>query len=83
MLDAAIDDNEDATLHSAIEFTGGVALFLFGLSIFWGRHQIVAFIRESSKPSRPCPRCGHLVRAGVMECPSCAFDFSTVGREAS
>lgn len=71
------------SLHAMIELIGAVALWMFVGAIGEGWKEIVTFIRESSKPSRPCPRCGHSVRAGVMKCPSCEFDFSSVGREAS
>jgi hypothetical protein len=30
---------------------------------------------------RPCPRCGHRVRAGQMECVYCEYDFYEVGED--
>lgn len=54
-------------------------LFVLPAALIAGRHEIVAWIREVSKPSRPCPRCGHSVKAGVMRCPSCDFNFWSVG----
>jgi hypothetical protein len=74
---------DEITVLDAIEFIGAAALWTFGSSILMGRHEIVSFVRESSKPSRPCPRCGHSVRAGVMKCPTCEFDFWSVGRDGS
>jgi TRAP-type C4-dicarboxylate transport system permease large subunit len=69
------------------DFSPRAVLFVIG---FWtvlalpivliaGRREIIAWIREVSKPSRSCPRCGHSVKHGVMRCPSCDFDFWTVG----
>jgi hypothetical protein len=31
--------------------------------------------------ARPCPRCGRPVEVGVLDCPSCDFDFRTIGNE--
>lgn len=31
-----------------------------------------------ARKGRPCPRCGHDVKAGVLDCPHCGFDFRTV-----
>ncbi len=28
---------------------------------------------------RSCPRCGNRVKRGLLDCPSCGFDFRTIG----
>jgi transposase len=38
---------------------------------------VVWLVRRAN--SRPCPRCGSLVRTGKLTCDACGFDFSTVG----
>jgi uncharacterized membrane protein len=58
-------------------------LFVLPITLIAGRHEIFAWLREVSKASRPCPRCGHSVKAGVMRCPSCDFDFRSVGGRPS
>jgi hypothetical protein len=35
-----------------------------------------------TKPRRrDCPVCGNPVRRGVMECPNCGFDFTTIAQQ--
>lgn len=40
----------------------------------------VYFGYQARDASRPCPRCGSRVKTQVMTCPSCGFDFETIGR---
>jgi hypothetical protein len=68
--------------RSDVAALGFVSLFATASGILYGWRDIVAFIRQSSKSSRSCPRCGHSVQAGVMKCPHCKFDFWSIGREA-
>lgn len=57
----------------------GLGLALLGLLL------LVALLAWLVEPStRPCPRCGQRVKAGVLDCEACGFDFKTIGttREA-
>ena len=62
-----------AGIGIAIIFLIGFFGFIF-FSIIW----------FMSRPrTRPCPRCGDDVKKGRMVCPSCNYDFSTMGQPAS
>jgi hypothetical protein len=34
---------------------------------------------SDTQGKRRCPRCGRLVDVGRLDCPSCDFDFRTIG----
>lgn len=35
-------------------------------------------LKRDRANSRPCNRCGERVTNGVLDCPSCGFDFRTI-----
>ncbi len=47
-----------------------------GVAVLLGK---VAVRLSPERRKRPCPRCGLPVRAGVLDCAGCGFDFRTVG----
>jgi hypothetical protein len=51
-----------------------------GLLIVGAIFALVWFYERAE--TRPCPRCGHKVGKGAMECGRCGFDFNTIGRNA-
>lgn len=56
----------------------GVALVLFLGIVVMG---LLALVSLATRPSlRACPRCGSKVKNGFMQCWSCGFDFSSIGR---
>lgn len=62
-----------AGIGIAIIFLIGFFGFIF-FSLIW----------FMSRPkTRPCPRCGEDVKKGRMVCPSCSYDFSTMGQQPS
>lgn len=55
----------------------GVALIL--LIGFFG-FVFLSFIWLMSRPRRrQCPRCGESVKKGLVQCPSCSYDFGAIG----
>ena len=38
----------------------------------------VALVRLRGVGTRPCPRCAIGVKKGLVQCPNCGFDFSTL-----
>lgn len=56
----------------------GVAIVLF---IGFVGFVFFSLIWLMSRPkNRTCPRCGNDVKKGLMACPSCSFDFTTMGQ---
>lgn len=64
-------------IHAAIANGAFEVLILVGVAIVVIKYGSRWLVRDAG---RPCPRCGKRVKAGVMRCPSCDFDFDTVGR---
>ena len=59
----------------------GVVLLFF---VWFIGFIILSVIWFMTRPKgRNCPRCGENVKKGRMECPSCGFDFKTVGQPAT
>lgn len=55
------------------ELGGWIALFIvITLAVLAARI-------EFGSRSRPCARCGHPVKNGVLDCGKCGFDFRTIG----
>lgn len=71
---------------AAIHF-GDVVFAALGLGVIVNLVRVVRFvIRKTTKvvvsaaaESRPCPRCGKQVKAGLLDCADCGFDFRTIG----
>lgn len=68
--------------QSACEAGTGLGVALILLIGFFG-FVFLSFIWLMSRPkTRSCPRCGEDVKKGRMECPSCNFDFSSMGGQS-
>jgi hypothetical protein len=64
----------------ACEAGTGIGLFVVALIGFFG-FLFFSLIWFMSRPkTRTCPRCGEDVKKGRMTCPSCQFDFSSLGQ---
>ena len=65
---------------SACQAGTGIGVAIILLLGFFG-FVFFSFIWLMSRPKkRDCPRCGDDVKKGVMTCPSCGFDFRTIGQ---
>lgn len=66
--------------QSACEAGTGIGVAIVLLIGFFG-FVFLAFIWLMSRPrKRQCPRCGEDVKKGKTVCPSCQFDFATIGQ---
>lgn len=78
---AANECGQEATElnQDACEAGTGIGVALVGFLGFIG-FVFLALIWFMTRPKgRACPRCGENVEKGQMVCPSCEFDFRTVG----
>jgi hypothetical protein len=73
----------DQLSRDACEAGAGIGVAIIFLIGFFG-FLFFSLIWFMSRPkTRTCPRCGDDVRKGRMQCPSCAFDFRTIGQAST
>ncbi len=71
---AAVYGQQGASQAPVIVFWVGTALFVV--------YRVMTKRQAEQAASRPCPRCGHRVAVGKLDCPHCGFDFRTIGQAA-
>ncbi len=73
----------DELNRSACEAGTGIGVVIILLIGFFG-FVFLSLVWFMSRPKgRPCPRCGEHVKKGMMVCPSCNYDFSTIGQPSA
>lgn len=66
--------------QSACQAGTGIGVALILTLGFFG-FVLLSLVWLMSRPkARPCPRCGSDVKKGVLVCPSCSFDFASLGQ---
>ena len=64
-----------AVIAAAVGYTAGEVIYII-VFIVPGSISLYMGLRPRT---RPCPRCGRRVKRDELDCPSCAFDFRSVG----